>query len=69
MEEIDEHSNFRKTKLKPKLIMVLSQVTEAPTMKEARKTRNPYLKNKRPSKIKRTKHPLSRESKVPNDTW
>ena len=28
-------------KLKPKLIMVLSQVTEAPTMKEARKTRNP----------------------------
>ena len=41
MEEIDEHSNFRKTKLKPKLIMVLSKVTEAPTMKEARKPRNP----------------------------
>lgn len=45
MEEIDEHSNFKKTKLKPKLIMVLSQVTENPTMKEVRKTRNPELKN------------------------
>ena len=41
MEEIDEHSNFRKTKLKPKLIMVLIQVTEAPTMNKARKPRNP----------------------------
>lgn len=37
MEDIDEHSNFKKTKLKPKLIMVLSQVTALQEIQQWRK--------------------------------